>query len=178
VVVFGAIKVLAVSGVSLVVVFRTLHVEVANPPKLTVHIAVLGDLGVLWNTRALHLILFIRIHGLLLRQLSDLAALSLAEVFIEVLFVEVVVISVVETWSDRVSGVPAGVTQLTIVSEVVQDLLLGHFEPSRIAHSTCKFKNAPGVLAPKWRVAVFCGYWRSHLSEDTHILSLLHAVHR
>lgn len=84
-VVFGAIKVLAVRGVSLVVVFRTLHVEVADPSELTVHIAVLGDLGVLWNTRALHLILFERIHGFLLRQLPNLAALSLAEVFIEVL---------------------------------------------------------------------------------------------
>jgi hypothetical protein len=91
--------------------------------------------------------------------------------------IEVVVIAVVGAGSDRVSRIPTGIAQLTIVSVVGNDLLLGHFEASWIAHTTCEFKHTLSIFASERRLTIVSGYWWPHLSEDTHVLSLLHAVH-
>jgi hypothetical protein len=88
-----------------------------------------------------------------------------------------VVIAVVETRSDCVSRIPAGIAQLTVVSVVGNDLLLSHFEASRVAHATGEFKHTFSILSSERRLAIVSGNWWPHLSEDTHVLFLLHAVH-
>ena len=73
--------------------------------------------------------------------------------------------------------VPASVTKLTIVSVILDDLLLGDFESCRVFHTVGVLENSLGILASERGVAVVSSYWRPHLSEDTHILSLLYPVH-
>lgn len=69
--------------------------------------------------------------------------------------------------------VPASVTKLTIVSVVLHYLLLRDLESCWVSHAVGVLENSLGILASERGVAVISSYWRPHLSEDTHILSLL-----
>ena len=87
------------------------------------------------------------------------------------------VISIVERRSDSVTRVPPSVTKLTVVIVISNDLCLCYFEACWVAHATGEIKHSSGIFPSQRRITIFSGYWRPHLSEHTHILSLLHSVH-
>lgn len=81
-IVLGAVEELTEGGVHAAVVLRVLDVEVSDPTELTVDVSFLRKFCVVWHTRALYIILFIRIK-LALRVQQD--SLLVLEIFIEVL---------------------------------------------------------------------------------------------
>ena len=59
VIVLGPVEELTVGGVHLVVVLRELDVEVGDPAELAVDVTLLGQLGVVWHARTLHVVFLI-----------------------------------------------------------------------------------------------------------------------
>jgi len=90
-----------------------------------------------------------------LSKLSNFTTLSSTELFIEVLLIEVMVISIVERRSDSVTRVPPSVTELTVVSVVSNDLCLCYFEARWVAHATGEIKHSSGIFPSQRGITIF-----------------------
>jgi len=90
-VVLGIIKVLSETGVPVIVIFGTFHVEVVDPAKLTVYVTIFNNLRVFWHSGSFYFVLIIGVHCLLLSEILDFLPLSLATVLVKVLPIKAVI---------------------------------------------------------------------------------------
>jgi len=170
VVVFGAVKVLSVGWVTFPIILCTFDIEVANPTEFTVDISIFCNSCVVRKSCAFHFILIEWVHSLLLRKFTDSLGFSLSELLVKVHLEEVMICSIVAGRSDMMTVIPISVSKFTVVSKIVDYLLVRNFEPSLVSHSCGKRIHSLGVFTPKGRITVFSSNWWSHLIENGYFL--------
>lgn len=161
----------------MIVIFRALDIEVWYPAQLTIDISILGNRGVVWHSRALHIIHFVWVE---LSSWLNKNLLLILEALVKVLLVVGVILLVENGGGEVMSFVPLVIIRRkhTIIGVLVDDDLgssLCTIGISTLELGMCS-KDVGKSFAPQRRLSIDgCDRW-SQLRVNYNVFCVGHII--